>query len=210
MQIKVLLYEDNAHLRQSLHTLLEYEPDVELLAALPDAQHIQSDVAALQPDVVLMDIDMPYVNGIEAVALVREKYLELPVIMLTIFEDNDHIFDAICAGANGYLLKKQFNQIVPAIIDVLNGGAPMTSSVARKVLSFFPRRKVLQHEADALTTREQELLQWLVKGYSYKMIADEMNISIETVRTYIKKIYRKLQVNSATEAAYKAVQEKLI
>jgi DNA-binding NarL/FixJ family response regulator len=210
MQIKILLYEDNAHLRQSLRTLLEYEADVELLAALPDAQQIQADIAALRPDVVLMDIDMPVVNGIDALHKLREKYPDLPVIMLTIFEDNEHIFDAICAGANGYLLKKQFDQLVPAIRDVLNGGAPMTSSVARKVLGFFPRRKAATADMDALTTREQELLQWLVKGYSYKMIADKMDISLETVRTYIKKIYRKLQVNSATEAAYKAMQDKLI
>lgn len=210
MQVNILLYEDNAHLRQSLQTLLEYEHGVNLLAALPDAREVLADVTALRPDVVLMDIDMPFVNGIDALTSLRGRYPDLPVIMLTIFEDNDHIFDAICAGANGYLLKKQFDQLMPAIRDVLNGGAPMTGSVARKVLGFFPKRKAMPADTDALTTREQELLQWLVKGYSYKMIADEMDISIETVRTYIKKIYRKLQVNSATEAAYKAVHEKLI
>jgi DNA-binding NarL/FixJ family response regulator len=211
MPIKVLLYEDNEHLRLSLKALLQYQPDIELMGAMPNAQTVMNDIEILTPNVVLMDIDMPLVSGIRAVELIRNKYPDLPVIMLTIFDDNEHIYKAICAGANGYLLKKNFDQIVPAIKDVLSGGAPMTSSVAKQVLAFLPRNThTRQNRDNLLSDRETELLQLLVKGYSYKMIADQLHITLETVRTHIKKIYRKLQVNSATEAAYKAVQENLL
>jgi DNA-binding NarL/FixJ family response regulator len=210
MAIKVLLYEDNEYLRVSLQAMLQFQNDIELMAAMPDAQTVLTDIDTLHPDVILMDIDMPKVNGIRALEITRQRYPDLPVIMLTVFEDNEHIYNAICAGANGYLLKKNFDQIVPAIKDVLNGGAPMTSSVAKQVLAFLPRNAGATAATDQLSDRETQLLQLLVKGFSYKMIADQLNITLETVRTHIKKIYKKLQVNSATEAAYKAVHEKLI
>lgn len=209
--IRTILYEDNENLRNSLSSLLQWQNDVELVAAMPDAKSVLDDLQQFQPDVVLMDIDMPEVNGIEALKKVREVYDQLPVIMLTVFEDNDHIFNAICAGASGYLLKKNFDQIVPAIKDVLNGGAPMTGVIARKVLALFPRPAQSKLEEETLlSSREQELLQLLIKGYSYKMIADELQIALETVRSHIKKIYRKLQVNSATEAIYKVSRDKLV
>lgn len=209
--IRTILYEDNENLRNSLSSLLQWQNDVELVAAMPDAKSVLDDLQQFQPDVVLMDIDMPEVNGIEALKKVREVYDQLPVIMLTVFEDNDHIFNAICAGASGYLLKKNFDQIVPAIKDVLNGGAPMTGVIARKVLALFPRPAHSKLEEETLlSSREQELLQLLIKGYSYKMIADELQIALETVRSHIKKIYRKLQVNSATEAIYKVSRDKLV
>lgn len=210
MAVKILLYEDNEHLRMSLQAMLQFQTDIDLLAAMPDAQTVLTDIDTMLPDVILMDIDMPKVNGIRALEFIRTRYPDLPVIMLTVFEDNEHIYKAICAGANGYLLKKNFDQIVPAIKDVLSGGAPMTSSVAKQVLSFLPKNNGAQTAAGQLSERETQLLQLLVKGFSYKMIADQLNITLETVRTHIKKIYKKLQVNSATEAAYKAVHEKLI
>lgn len=210
MAVKILLYEDNEHLRMSLQAMLQFQTDIDLLAAMPDAQTVLTDIDTMLPDVILMDIDMPKVNGIRALEFIRKRYPDLPVIMLTVFEDNEHIYKAICAGANGYLLKKNFDQIVPAIKDVLSGGAPMTSSVAKQVLSFLPKNNGAQAAASQLSERETQLLQLLVKGFSYKMIADQLNITLETVRTHIKKIYKKLQVNSATEAAYKAVHEKLI
>jgi DNA-binding NarL/FixJ family response regulator len=211
MAIRIILYEDNENLRSSLTSLLQWQSDVELIAAIPDAQSVLTDIEQCKPDVILMDIDMPGVNGIEAVRKIRAPYPELPVIMLTVFEDNENIFNAICAGASGYLLKKNFDQIVPAVKDVLAGGAPMTGTVAKKILTLFPRPAQTKNEEDKLlSTREAELLQLLIKGYSYKMIADELNIALETVRSHIKKIYKKLQVNSATEAVYKATQGKLI
>lgn len=208
MPVKVLLYEDNEALRNSIKTLMQWDPAFELVAAMPDAVTVLADVETFKPDVVLMDIDMPPSNGVQTLQLLREKNQTLPVIMLTVFEDNENIINSICAGANGYLLKKDIEQLTPAIKDVLNGGAPMTSSVARKVLQLFPGRQEKKPVAyEHLTPKENEILQCLVKGYSYKMIADVMTISIETVRSHIKNIYRKLQVSSATEAVYKATQK---
>jgi DNA-binding NarL/FixJ family response regulator len=203
--IRILLYEDNEKLRDSLKSLLQWQPEAELIAAMPNAESVLKDIEALQPDVILMDIDMPVVNGIDALKTIRNRYPDLPVIMLTVFEDNDNIFKAICNGTSGYLLKKNIDQLVPAIREVLSGGAPMTGSIAKKVLALFPKPAgIILNENNQLSSREQELLQLLIKGYSYKMIADELCIALETVRSHIKKIYRKLHVNSATEAVYKA------
>ncbi len=208
--IRTILYEDNENLRNSLSSLFHWQNEIELVAAMPDATSVMVDIQECKPDVVLMDIDMPVMNGIEALKKIRKQYNDLPVIMLTVFEDNENIFNAICAGASGYLLKKNFDQIIPSIKDVLNGGAPMTGMIAKKVLALFPRAPhTTNNKNDLLSEREQELLQLLIKGYSYKMIADELNIALETVRSHIKKIYRKLQVNSATEAVYKATQNKI-
>jgi DNA-binding NarL/FixJ family response regulator len=209
MAIKVLIFEDNDNLRKSVQTLLLWNADFDVVAARPDAVTALQDIELWLPDVILMDIDMPLSNGVDAVASIRKSHLDLPIIMFTIFEDDDNIFNAICAGANGYLLKKNFEQIPSAIIDVMNGGAPMTSSVAKKVLSFVPnKRQTQQQELTNLTAREIELLEYIVKGFSYKMIASEMNISLETVRSHVKHVYRKLQVNSATGAAFKYSQSK--
>ena len=208
MPVKVLLYEDNEALRNSIKTLMQWNDEFELLAAMPDAEAILDDVKMFNPDMILMDIDMPPSNGVEALKVLRKKYPELPVIMLTVFEDNDNIVNSICAGASGYLLKKDMEQLMPAIKNVLSGGAPMTSSVARKVLLLFPRREEKKIASENLTTRETEILYWLIKGYSYKMIADELKVTVETVRSHIKKIYKKLEVNSATEAVYKATHRQ--
>lgn len=204
MAIKVLLYEDNANLRQSISTMLQWNHDYDLVADLPEATHVLADIKALKPEVVLMDINMPNSNGVEALKQIREVDETLPVIMFTVFEDDENIFNAICAGANGYLLKRNFDQIPAAIKDVLQGGAPMTSSVAKRVLSFIPKAKTEKaEEPDTLSKREAEILGYVAKGYSYKMIGDALGISTETVRTHIKRIYRKLQVNSATGAVHK-------
>jgi DNA-binding NarL/FixJ family response regulator len=206
MAVKVLLYEDNGPLRNSIKTLMQWNDEFELVAAMPDATGIQEDIKTFRPDVIIMDIDMPPSNGVEVLKEVRRYYPGLPVIMLTVFEDNDNILNSICAGASGYLLKKDIEQLMPAIKDVLNGGAPMTSSVARKVLQLFPGKQEKKVNTESLTEREAEILHWLVKGYSYKMIAAELSLNVETVRSHLKKIYRKLEVRSATEAVYKATR----
>lgn len=204
MVIKVLIYEDNELLRKSMQTSLLWDKDFDVLAAMANASSVTEDISILKPDVILMDIDMPVCTGVEAVTNIRKTGNLVPVIMFTVFEDEENIFNAICAGANGYLLKKNFDQLPAAIKDVLDGGAPMTSSVAKKVLSFIPPQKsVKDPEIESLSPREKELLEYIVKGYSYKMVANQMGIATETVRSHIKKIYKKLQVNSATEAVYK-------
>ena len=204
MAIKVLIYEDNETLRKSVQTLLLWNSDFDVVAAMPDATSVTDDINILKPDVILMDIDMPGCTGVAAVTKIRTANNAVPVIMFTVFEDEENIFNAICAGANGYLLKKNFDQIPAAIKDVLDGGAPMTSSVAKKVLTFVPQNKPAKNpNIETLSPREKEILEYIVKGYSYKMVAAQINIATETVRSHIKKIYKKLQVNSATEAAYK-------
>jgi DNA-binding NarL/FixJ family response regulator len=209
MPIKVLIYEDNNNLRNSIQTLLLWDAAFDVVAALPDAECAKEDIEALKPDVVLMDIDMPNSNGVDAVTQIRKQDTALPIIMFTVFEDDENIFNAIRAGANGYLLKKNFEQIPASLKDVLEGGAPMTGSVAKKVLSFIPKSNTKNsEEIDSLSARETEILEHITKGYSYKMIGDELCIATETVRTHIKRIYKKLQVNSATEAVYKFTQGK--
>lgn len=211
MAIRVLIYDDNEALRNSIRLLVEAETDFELLATMPNAETVETDLKEMQPDVVLMDIDMPVVNGVEAVKRIRKINAELPVIMLTVFDDNENIFNAICAGASGYILKRYASAEIPGAIRlVLNGGAPMTGSVARKVLTMVPQAKTQDQEKSNLTSRETAILQSLVNGYSYKMIASEAGISIDTVRFHIKKIYDKLHVHSATEAVSRAIRDRLV
>ncbi len=211
MAIRILLYDDNEALRMSMEALILEEPGFELLAAMPNAETVATDIDQLKPDVVLMDIDMPAVNGVQAVRTIRKINKGLPIIMLTVFDDNENIFNAICAGASGYILKRYATEeISNAIRNVLSGGAPMTGSVARKVLQMVPQAKTEDQEKSDLSKREIEILQYLVTGYSYKMIAGELNMSIDGVRFHIKKIYDKLHVHSATEAVSKALRDKLI
>lgn len=211
MAIKILLYDDNDALRTSMEILITEDEEFELVALMPNAETVETDVAVMNPDVVLMDIDMPKVNGVEAVRRIRKANDKLPVIMLTVFEDNENIFNAICAGASGYILKRYATEeIPPAIRMVLAGGAPMTGSVARKVLQMVPQAKSTDQEKSNLSQKETAILQFLVSGYSYKMIAAELKISIDTVRFHIKKIYDKLHVHSATEAVSKAIRDKLV
>lgn len=211
MAIRVLLYDDNEALRVSMETLISEQPEFELLAAMPNAETVVTDINQFKPDVVLMDIDMPIVNGVEAVRNIRKVNELLPVIMLTIFDDNENIFNAICAGATGYILKRYAaEEICDAIRNVMTGGAPMTGSVARKVLQMVPQAKTVEQEKSNLSDRETQILQFLVNGYSYKMIAGELKVSLDTVRFHIKKIYDKLHVHSATEAVSKAIKNKLI
>ncbi|THU36089.1 response regulator transcription factor [Niastella caeni] len=211
MGIKVLLYDDNEALRCSMEALITADQGFELLAAMPNAETVETDIKEMKPDVVLMDIDMPVVNGVEAVKKISQINDKLPVIMLTVFDDNENIFNAICAGASGYILKRYATEEIPSAIRmVLAGGAPMTGSVARKVLMMVPQAKTEEQEKSNLTEKETAILKFLVNGFSYKMIAADLKISIDTVRFHIKKIYDKLHVHSATEAVSKAIKDKLV
>jgi DNA-binding NarL/FixJ family response regulator len=160
-----------------------------------------------------MDIEMPETNGLQGIRKIREVNNDIKIIVLTVFEDNQNVFDAICGGANGYLLKKSSPlQIVEAIRDVLEGGAPMTPSIANKVLKLLAdsNLSVQQKNDYGLTKREKEILHSLVNGNSYKMIAAEQEITIDTVKSHLKKIYQKLQVHSQTEAVAKAIKNKIV
>jgi DNA-binding NarL/FixJ family response regulator len=210
--IKVAVFDDNNPRRELLQLLLNSSDGLTCTGAYPDCRNVVSHIAANTPDVVLMDIDMPYVNGIEGLKLIRRHFPDVKVLMQTIFEDEDKIFDAIVAGADGYLLKKTPPaKLLEAIADVVQGGAPMTPTVARQVLLLFnnKHRSIPKNNFD-LTTREQEILGYLVQGLSYKMIAAKCNISYPTVNTHISHIYEKLHVSSGTEAVAKAIEQNII
>lgn len=211
MKIKILAYDDNDLIRETVRILLDTEDDLELCGSFSGAKSILSDVGYIHPDVILMDVDMPEINGVEAVKLLRTKYADIPVIMLTVFEDNDTIFNAVCAGASGYILKQNVTEELPSAIRmVLQGGAPMTGIVAKKILFMLPVATNRDQETYNLTEKETQILKGLVDGFSYKMISANMGISIDTVRFHIKKIYDKLHVHSATEAVSKALKNKLV
>jgi|SRR5215471_9500167 len=210
--IRVAVFEDNIQLLESLRQLIDNVPELICSGAFPDAKQLERKIEKAQPDVVMMDIDMPGMNGIDAVIIIHEKFPKVRVLMQTVFDDNDKIFAAIRAGASGYILKKVTPaKIIEAIHETYKGGAPMTPSIAEKVLTMF-RTQTQQAQAEKidLSDREKEILALLVKGKSYKMIAAECFISIDTVSTHIKNIYEKLHVHSKSEAVVKAINQKLI
>lgn len=211
-KIRILLYEDNRDLREGMTFLLQATPSLTLVGAFCDTSNLEMQIPGLKPDVVLMDIDMPGRSGIDATPVVKALNPASQVLMLTVFEDEDKIFQAIRNGASGYLLKRTSpTEIIAAIHDVHQGGSPMTSSIARRVLHFFQQEQPVAKSQDYdLSPREQEILKSLVKGYSYKLIAEEHFISIDTVRSHIRHIYEKLQVNSKTEALLKAIKERIV
>lgn len=207
--IKVVIYEDDDAFRETLCILIKGTEEYELKGAFENCDHITDHLKKFQPDVILMDINMPGIGGLEGLRIVRGTSSSTQVLMCTIFDDNENIFKAICNGANGYLLKKSPpSKIIEAIKEVYEGGAPITSSIARKILELFPKTPARSTEIDKLAQREQEILQLLIKGYSYKMIAAELKISVETVRTHIKRIYEKLHVHSAPEAIAKIFPDR--
>jgi len=209
--IKIMLYEDNPQLREGLTMLIDGSEGYQVLASFKNCNNVLSEVEAFKPDVILMDIDMPGVNGIEGLKLIRQHNHEVKVLMLTVFDDNKNVFEALKSGANGYVLKKTPPaKLLEYILEAASGGAPMTSSVATQVLKMFSEVQVPQGEDYNLSDREKEVLQHLVNGYSYKMIASDMFIAIDTVRSHIKKIYEKLHVNSKSEAVAKAFKDKII
>jgi len=210
-KIKVLVYEDNPDLLFTLSKMIDSYDDFELTGAFPNANNVINDVELRNPDVILMDIDLPGMSGIDALKKIKPAYPDIEIIMLTVFDDNENIFESIQSGASGYLLKSTSSvKIIEAIKDVKEGGAPMTPQVAKKVLQILPRATNDAKESIYLTPREVDVLTLLTKGYSYKMIAAGLEISIDTVRHFIKVIYKKLHVNSMTEAVSKALKDKLV
>ncbi len=210
MATRIMLFEDNSALRQSMKMLLNGVEGYEVVGDHGDCTNASQAVEKLQPDIVIMDIDMPRVDGIEGLRRIKECRPETVVVMHTVFEDDKKLFDCLCAGANGYLLKNSsFAQLLNALEEVQQGGAPMSPAVAAKVLRSFHPSSALKNSYE-LTKRELELLQYLVKGYSYKMIAADLFISLATVQTHVRNIYTKLHVNCGREAVVVALRDKIV
>ncbi len=208
--IKVVIFDDNNSLRDSITMLLQDTADFTLAGSYSHCLDVTENIKDTKPDVVIMDIDMPGMNGIEGVKLIRKNFPTVQILMLTVFDDEEKVFAAIKAGANGYILKNaQPKNLLHAISEVYNGGAPMTPGIARKVLHQFQTMLPEEEKDYHLSIREKEVLGLLVNGLAYKMIAGKLNITYDTVRAHMKKIYEKLHVASMTEAVAKAIIQKL-
>jgi len=215
MGLRIAIFDDNKNIRESISMLLDTEPEFELVGSYAHVLDCVKDLKECKPDVVLMDIEMPGMTGIEAVKAIKKEFPHILILMQTVFEDEDRVFDSICAGASGYILKNFLNtKLVDAIRELQYGGSPMSPSIARKVLNkmqsvssvIVPEQTPDYH----LTAREKEVLSCLVNGQSYKMIGADLNISYETVRSHVKKIYEKLHVASLTEVVAKAINQRIV
>lgn len=210
MAVKLIIFEDNEKLRKSLIGLFQYSEKYLLLGTFPNVLDAGNVLKEHLPDVVLLDIDMPGMNGIAAIPIIKEAHPMVSVIMYTQFEDDNKLFDSLCAGADGYILKNTAPlRIFDFIEEVRNGGLPLSPAVAGKVLEFFRGKKKRPEEKYGLTQRESEVLQLLVKGYSIKLIASKLNIAFDTSRSHLRNIYNKLHVNCGKEAIAKVLAEKI-
>lgn len=215
MSVRIAIFDDNKNIRESISMLLSTEPSFEVVGSFSHALDCVDEVKECRPDIVLMDIEMPGISGIEAVKAIKTQFPQVQVLMQTVFEDDDRVFDSICAGANGYVLKNHLTtKLIEFINDLQYGGSPMSLSIARKVL--LKMQQIQEHVKPGvapdyhLTNREKEVLACIVEGLAYKMIADKLSISYETVRSHVKKIYEKLHVASLTEAVGKAMKERIV
>ncbi|HQW91602.1 MAG TPA: response regulator transcription factor [Ferruginibacter sp.] len=209
--IRVAVYDDNKHRRESLQAFISLSSELKHAGSFENCANILQDVAATFPDIILMDIEMPVVNGLQGVKLVKKQYPHIKIIMQTAFDDDDKIFAALQAGAEGYILKTaSIIQIAQSIDEVIKGGASMSPSIALKVMRYFSRQQLVISPDYNLSPKETEVLKQLVQGLSYKMIADELSISYFTVNNHVKKIYEKLQVHSQGEAVALVHKERLV
>ena len=215
MDIRVAIFEDNELFREAMRSILNGTPGYVCCGAFADAKQVKANIERSKPDVVLMDIEMPGITGLEATQAIRNQFPNVRVLIQTVFIDNERIFQAMCFGASGYILKNDPpHKYLESITEVYNGGAPMNSTVAKKLLSFFSDKNAIlvppSNEDYQLTKREKELLQLMVDGHDYKIIAQKSYISYDTVRTHVHHIYQKLHVASRNEAVMKAIQQGLI
>lgn len=206
----LVIYEDNTRLRQSMELLLNEAAGYEITGSFADCDNAVIDMQVCKPQLVIMDIDMPGIGGIEGVKRIKQLNPEIKVVMHTVFDDDNRIFDSICAGADGYLLKNMPPvKFIQSLQDLMEGGAAMSPFVAQKVFQYF-RTSHKTGEDFHLSTREKEILELLVKGNSYKMIADKSSISIDTVKKHLQNIYHKLHVSCGTEAVAMALKHKIV
>jgi len=207
--IRVALVEDDEKIRNHLINLLENSDNFRCVGAYPDAEEALEDIPEKFPEIVLMDINLPGIDGIECTRQLKLKIPSILIVMLTVYEDASKIFNALKAGAVGYLLKlTKPDEILAALKEVSEGGSPMSAQIARKVVQSFQKKSPQTSDVTSnLTPRENQILELLTKGFLYKEIASELNISIDTVHNHLRKIYEKLQVHSRTEAVVKFLKE---
>ncbi len=204
-KIKVIIVEDDKEMREGLKLIVQSNPALECIETCSSGEEALVSIPSNIPYIVLMDIHLPGISGIDCIKKLKPTLTFTQFLMCTVYEDNENVFDSLCAGATGYLLKNSPpSKITDSIVDLYHGGSPMSSVIARKVIQAF--RPVVEQNKDMekLTNREREMLDLLAKGYRYKEIADQLSISFETVRTHIHNIYEKLHVQSRTEALNKA------
>lgn len=205
--IRVMVVEDDDAIRNGLHLLIDGSEGYSCVASCRTAEEALEILPGLLPEVVLMDINLPGMSGIECIICIKNSWPELQVMMLTVFDNSEEIFKSLSAGATGYLLKKTPPaKLLEAIRELASGGSPMSGEIARKVVQTFARPVFHSVSSVSLTPREEEILNYLSKGFLYKEIASELYISIETVRTHVRKIYQKLQVRTRTEALLKCIK----
>jgi DNA-binding NarL/FixJ family response regulator len=208
MPIKVAIVEDNDKIREGLAMLIDGSEGFQCTAAYESAEEALRGLPVYDPDVVLMDIQLPRMSGIECVARLKEREPSAQVMMLTVYEDDEKVFKSILAGATGYILKRTPPaELLEAIRELHEGGSPMSDQIARKVVQAFQQMGKSSTETENLSERENEILAYLAKGYQDKEIADKFFLSVKTVRTHLRNIYKKLHVRSRTEAVLKYLQK---
>lgn len=211
--INVVIVEDSETIREGLNLLVDGTDGYTCIGAFEDCESMLKSIEKLNPDVILMDIGLPGISGIEGIKEVKKILPDTTILVLTVYDENELVFQALCAGACGYLVKKTSPaNLLEAIKEASEGGAPMTSHIARKVVNFFQNKGVFapSESKNVLTPREKEVLAGLIDGNSYKAIADSLFISVDTVRFHFRNIYKKLHVHSQSEAVAKALKEGLI
>jgi DNA-binding NarL/FixJ family response regulator len=212
MEIRVAIFEDRRLVRDAYEAIINGTPGLRCTGSFANASDLTLSIRKSTPDVVLMDIEMPGLDGVEATALIHAKFPDIKVLIQTIFDDDEKVFKAICAGASGYILKDSTPaKLMESIVEVHTGGAPMSPTIASKVLRLFQKiAPQARADEEALSKREKEILSLIVDGYSFKQIAEKTFISYETVRTHVKNIYKKLHVASSTEAVVKALRQGIV
>jgi DNA-binding NarL/FixJ family response regulator len=210
MNKAVIIYEDNELLRRSIELLLQTNTQLLVKGSFPDCNDVEKQVVELKPTLIIMDIDMPGMSGTMGVKKIKDIDAGILVVMHTVFEDDEKLFEALCAGADGYLLKKTSpEKFIEYLHEVIEGGAPMSPSIAKKVMNVFSQKKTLTKGFN-ITERETDILNHLAKGYSYKQISSALNITVNTVRKHCQHIYDKLHVSCGTEAVVKALKYKIV
>lgn len=208
---RIAIIEDERELREGLQSLINLTPNLSCVKSFGTMETALREIRDDEVDLVLTDIGLPKISGIEGTQILREKFPELPIVILTVHEENEKIFQALCAGASGYLLKNTPpRQIIEAINEVLSGGAPMSPDVARCVVTLFRKFAPPEISDYKLTEQEKQILKMLVDGHHYKTAAHELGISIHTVSFHLRNVYSKLHVHSKTEAVAKALREGIV